>query len=69
MLILREKQIEHFENDYSIAVKTANIQKMQRFNMDELENLECLLLSHNYIKDLYAISQITSLLELNLSFN
>lgn len=67
--MLREQEIEHFENDYSIAVKTADIPKKQRFNMDELENLECLLLSHNYIKDLYAISQITSLLELNLSFN
>jgi len=27
MLMLREQEIEHFENDYSIAVKTADIPK------------------------------------------
>jgi Leucine-rich repeat (LRR) protein len=37
--------------------------------LEEMVNCECLLLSHNYIKDLEGISQITTLLELNLSFN
>lgn len=40
-----------------------------RFSMDDLMNLECLYASHNLIKDVYGVSKLTWLLELNLSFN
>ena len=37
--------------------------------MDELVNLECIYISHNLITDLFGIGMITTLIELNLSFN
>ena len=39
------------------------------FQLSELFNLECLLLSHNHIKDLFGVTQLVTLIELNLSFN
>lgn len=37
--------------------------------MDELINIECIIASHNVIRSVAAISQLTSLRQLNLSFN
>lgn len=37
--------------------------------MEQLVNIEAIFASHNLIKDLYGISQLTTLRELNLSFN
>jgi Leucine-rich repeat (LRR) protein len=37
--------------------------------MQDLFNIECLILSKNRINDLLGINQLTSLVELNLSFN
>lgn len=56
--MLREKNIEHFDDN-----------KQDNFTVDDLRNIECLYLSHNLVKDVIGISTLTSLLELNLSFN
>jgi len=37
--------------------------------MEDLVNLEAIYATHNLIKDVYGISQISTLVELNLSFN
>lgn len=43
--------------------------KADRLKIDELINIEAILASHNVIRDLYGIGQLTTLKELNLSFN
>jgi len=58
-LMLRERGVEFFDD----------IRGEGGFSLSELCNIECLLLSHNQIKDIYGICQLTSLVELNLSFN
>ena len=58
-LMLRDRGIEFFDD----------INGEDGFKLQELCNIECLLLSHNQIKDIYGICQLTSLIELNLSFN
>ena len=57
-VMLRDHNIEVFDDN-----------RTQQFSLDELCNVECLFLSHNLIKDLLGISQLTTLLELNLNFN
>lgn len=57
-VMLRDKNIEVFDDN-----------KTQKFSLDELCNLECLFLSHNLIREVLGISQLTTLLELNLNFN
>lgn len=37
--------------------------------MVDLCNIECLMVSHNLIKDISGILQLTTLVELNLSYN
>lgn len=58
-LMLRDRGIEFFDD----------IRGEDGFKLSELCNVECLLLSHNQIKDVYGICQLTTLVELNLSFN
>lgn len=60
-VILRDKNIEIFEEDQPNSNKY--------FSFDDLVNLECIFASHNLIKDIYGICRITTLRELNLSFN
>jgi Leucine-rich repeat (LRR) protein len=55
---MREKEIEWFEDN-----------KEDGFDIEKLVNIEALLASHNLIKDLFGISQLTTLVELNLNFN
>ena len=43
--------------------------KADRLKIDELINIEAILASHNIIRDLYGIGQLSSLKELNLSYN
>jgi Leucine-rich repeat (LRR) protein len=43
--------------------------KADRLKIDELINIEAILASHNVIRDLYGIGQLTTLKELNLSYN
>lgn len=43
--------------------------KADKFKIEELINIEAILASHNVIRDLYGIGQLTSLKELNLSYN
>ena len=57
-VMLRDHIIEVFDNN-----------KTQKFSLDEFCNVECLFLSHNLIREVLGISQLTSLLELNLNFN
>ena len=57
-VILRDKNIEEFDNN-----------KQDNFKLDDLVNIECLLASHNKIKDLIGISTLTTLVELNLNYN
>ena len=57
--MLRDKGIDEFDDTRGA----------EGFKLSELFNLECLLASHNHIKDLFGISQLVTLVELNLSFN
>lgn len=57
-MVLREKNIEHFEDN-----------KADGLRLEQLVNIEAVLASHNLIKDLYSICTLTTLVELNLSFN
>ena len=57
-VILRDKNIEIFDNNKEDGLK-----------LDDLVNIECLYASHNKIKDLYGIQVLSTLVELNLSFN
>lgn len=56
--MLREKNIEYFEDN-----------KPDGFQLEQLVNIESIYASHNKLKDLYGIGQLTTLVELNLSFN
>lgn len=57
--MLRDKGLDDFDD----------VRGQEGFKMTDLFNLECLLASHNHIKDLFGISQLVTLVELNLSFN
>ena len=61
-LMLRDKGIDVFDDTHAKD-------KSESVLMLDLCNIECLIASHNRIKDLLGISQLTSLIELNLSFN
>ena len=43
--------------------------KGDKFKIEELINIEAILASHNVIRGLYGIGQLTSLKDLNLSYN
>lgn len=58
-LMLRDKGIEYFDD----------VRGKDGFKLEELFNIECLLASHNKIRDVFGVSQLTTLVELNLSFN
>jgi Leucine-rich repeat (LRR) protein len=55
---MREKEVEWFEDN-----------KEDGLRLEDLVNIEALLASHNLIKELFGISQLTTLVELNLNFN
>lgn len=61
--MMRDKNIQFFDEPGRHVLSDL------RFSMDDLMNLECLYASHNLIKDVYGVSKLTWLLELNLSFN
>lgn len=56
--MLREKNIQDFEDNKTNGLK-----------LEQLVNIESMYASHNMIKDLYGIATLTTLVELNLSFN
>lgn len=58
-LMLRDHGIDEFDD----------VRGNDGFQLSDLFNLECLLLSHNHIKDLFGVTQLVTLIELNLSFN
>lgn len=57
-MILRECSIETFEDN-----------KQDGLKLEHLVNIESLYASHNLIKDIYGLCQLSTLTELNLSFN
>jgi Leucine-rich repeat (LRR) protein len=57
-VVLRDMNIEYFDDN-----------KDDRLKIEDLVNIEAILASHNIIRDLYGIVQLTSLKELNLSYN
>lgn len=57
-VILRDKNIEIFYDN-----------KQDGLRMEDLVNCEAIYASHNLLKDIFGICQITTLVELNLSFN
>ena len=63
-LMLRDKRINYFDDNLEDKDAEGNM-----FKMRELCNLECLMASHNLISDLTGIVQLTTLVELNLSYN
>ena len=56
--ILRDKKISVFDDN-----------KKDGLVLNELANIECLLASHNLIKDITGVCKLVTLQELNLSFN
>jgi len=60
-IFLRDKNLEFFDEP--------NPGSKDSFKFEDMVSLECVYASHNLIRDVYGISQITRLSELNLSFN
>ena len=63
-LMLRDKNISIFDDNLEDINKEGD-----RFKLVDLCNLECLMVSHNLIKDISGILNLTTLVELNLSYN
>ena len=63
-LMLRNKNIAIFDDNLNDEDDYGN-----RFKLEDLCNLECLMASHNLIKDVSGVLQLTTLSELNLSYN
>ena len=63
-LMLRDKNIAVFDDNIEDKDEEGN-----RFKVADLCNLECLMASHNLIQDMSGILQLTTLVELNLSYN
>ena len=61
-VMLRDKKIKTFDDNFDDS-------EGERFRLEELCNVECIFASHNLIKDVIGIGQLTTLVELNLSFN
>ncbi len=60
-LMLRDKKIEHFDDNLD--------EHSARLKLTDLCNIECLMASHNVIRDIGGILQLTTLVELNISYN
>ena len=63
-LMLRDKNIAYFDDNIEDKDKKGN-----SFKIADMCNVECLMASHNLIKDMNGILQLTTLVELNLSYN
>ena len=63
-LMLRDKNIDYFDDNLEDLDDEGNC-----FKLTYMCNLECLMASHNMIKDINGILQLTTLVELNLSYN
>lgn len=57
-MILRDQKIEYFDDNKQGGLK-----------MEDLLNIESVYASHNMIRDLYGFAQLTTLKEINLSYN
>ena len=54
--MLRDEQIDKFESN-------------KDFKVEDLVNIECLYISHNFLSDLDGVSMLNTLIELNLNYN
>jgi hypothetical protein len=63
-LMLRDKNINIFDDNLE-----DEDEKGRRFKLKNLCNIECLMASHNLIKEINGILSLTTLVELNLSYN
>lgn len=63
-LMLRDKKISVFDDNLEDEDEEGS-----RFKLVDLCNIECLMASHNMIKDINGVLQLTTLVELNLSYN
>ena len=63
-MMLRDKNIAYFDDNIEDKDKKGN-----SFKIADMCNVECLMASHNLIKDMNGILQLTTLVELNLSYN
>lgn len=63
-LMLRDKNISVFDDNIEDIDDNGN-----RFKIRDLCNVECLMASHNMIKDIAGVVRLTTLVELNLSYN
>ena len=71
-MFLEKSQCDSLQEIQTLILRECNIQYFEKSaacNFDELINLECLFASHNMIKDLYGVGSLSTLVELNLSFN
>lgn len=57
-LMLREKKITVIDDNNKDGL-----------SLNDLSNIECLMASHNFLKDVNGVCQLVTLVELNLSFN
>merc|ERR1712176_1041138 len=60
-IMLRDKKISIFDDNFD--------DEGTRLKLEELCNVECIFASHNLIREVLGICQLTTLVELNLSFN
>ena len=60
-LMLRDKKIELFDDNID--------EHSPRLKLTDLCNIECLMVSHNVIREIHGILQLTTLVELNISYN
>lgn len=63
-LMLRDKNIAVFDDNIEDKDEEGN-----RFKVADMCNLECLMASHNLISEMSGVLQLTTLVELNLSYN
>lgn len=63
-LMVRDKMICRFDDNLEDEDSRGN-----KFKLNDLCNIECLMASHNLIKDISGILQLTTLVELNISYN
>lgn len=63
-LMLRDKKISVFDDNLEDEDEEGS-----RFKLADLCNIECLMASHNLISDINGVLQLTTLVELNLSYN
>lgn len=63
-LMLRDKNISYFDDNLEDKDRQGDA-----FKLRDMCNLECLMASHNLIRNINGILMLTTLVEINLSYN